>query len=75
MTPQEPQKQPAGPAPRKGLVPGNSNLALELTRVSAALDEMPTGTSEKRLGLLRRQAALGDLRDDIAERARRNAAG
>jgi hypothetical protein len=74
MTPQEPPKDSAGPAPRKRLVPGNSNIALELSRVSAALDQAPSST-EKRLGLLRRQAALGDLRDDIAQRARRNPSG
>ena len=71
MTPQEPGKQPAGSTPRPRLVPGNSNLNLELTRVSAALDRAPSGSS-KRLGLLRRQAALGDLRDDLADRARRH---
>jgi hypothetical protein len=31
-------------------------------------------TREKRLTLLRRQAELGDLRDALAERARRNLA-
>ncbi|MCW2968761.1 MAG: hypothetical protein JWM71_2533 [Solirubrobacteraceae bacterium] len=71
MTPQEPTKDSGGPAPRKRLIPGNSNIALELTRVSAALDQTPFG-SAKRLPLLRRQAALGDLRDDIAQRARRD---
>ena len=71
MTPQEPTKDAGGPAPRKRLVPGNSNLARELTRVSAALDQAPSG-SAKRLEMLRRQAALGDLRDDIAQRARRD---
>jgi hypothetical protein len=71
MTPQEPMKDLGGAAPRKRLIPGNSNIALELTRVSAALDQTPFG-SAKRLPLLRRQAALGDLRDDIAKRARRD---
>jgi cell division protein FtsB len=33
----------------------------------------PNLPSEKRLALLRRQAELGDLRDAIAERARRRA--
>ena len=34
----------------------------------------PGGSGEKRLALLRRQAQLGDLRDALADRARRAAA-
>jgi hypothetical protein len=51
-------------------VPSNSNVKLELERVAAALDKGKV-QGQERLALLRRQAALGDLRDAIAERARR----
>ena len=51
-------------------VPSNSNVKLELERVAAALDKGKI-QGQERLALLRRQAALGDLRDAIAERARR----
>jgi hypothetical protein len=46
-----------------------------LNELSALADEIASGkaTGEKRLALLRRQAQLGDLRDAIAERARREA--
>lgn len=54
------------------LVPSNSNLTKELERVAVALDKQRLG-SDSRLALLRRQAALGDLRDALAERARRAA--
>ena len=53
-------------------VPSNSNVKRELERVAVALDKQPLPNAE-RLSLLRRQAALGDLRDAIAERARRSA--
>jgi hypothetical protein len=53
------------------LIPSNSNVLLELERVADALDKTPHA-SMKRLPLLRRQAALGDLRDEIAQRARRS---
>jgi len=46
-----------------------------LLKEMAAVDEKLTAdklTPEKRLVLLRRQAQLGDLRDAIAERARRS---
>lgn len=56
------------------LIPSNSNVLVELDRVAARLDRTPIESAE-RMPLLRRQAALGDLRDDIAERARRRAAG
>ena len=51
-------------------VPSNSNVLRELERVAVALgkDRLPTA---ERMKLLRRQAALGDLRDAIADRARR----
>lgn len=45
----------------------------ELSRVAAAL-HVASDTGEKRLALLRRQAALGDLRDELALRARRRQA-
>ena len=51
-------------------VPSNSNVKRELERVAAALDKGKI-QGQERLALLRRQAALGDLRDAIAERARR----
>jgi hypothetical protein len=35
--------------------------------------ESPKLSSEQRMALLRRQAELGDLRDALADRARRNA--
>ena len=54
------------------LVPSNSNLTKELERVAVALDKQRLG-SDDRLALLRRQAALGDLRDALADRARRSA--
>ncbi|MGZ4269296.1 MAG: hypothetical protein ACXVFN_17315 [Solirubrobacteraceae bacterium] len=52
-------------------IPSNSNLARELARVEAALEK--TDVMSQRLPLLRRQAALGDLRDALAERKRRDA--
>jgi hypothetical protein len=57
---------------RTSAVPANSNVLRELERVAAALDKDRVG-GPKRLSLLRRQAALGDLRDAIADRARRAA--
>ena len=53
------------------LIPSNSNVLVELKRVADVLDKTPHD-SNKRLDLLRRQAALGDLRDDIEKRARRS---
>jgi hypothetical protein len=47
-----------------------SHLLKELENVEQELAR-PELTREQRLTLLRRQAALGDLRDAIAERARR----
>jgi hypothetical protein len=55
------------------LVPSNSNVLVELKRVAAHLDRTPHDSAD-RMVLLRRQAALGDLRDDIEQRARRRAA-
>ena len=52
------------------LIPSNSNVLVELKRVADTLDKTPHDSS-KRLDLLRRQAALGDLRDDIDKRSRR----
>jgi hypothetical protein len=60
--------------PPQRLVPSNSNVLVELRRVAASLDRTPHDSAE-RMPLLRRQAALGDLRDDIERRARRRAAG
>ncbi len=51
--------------------------ALDKTKVLKELERVgdklaaPGLTGEKRLDLLRRQAQLGDLRDALAERARR----
>jgi hypothetical protein len=50
-----------------------SHLLKELASVQDELAN-PQLTGQQRLALLRRQAALGDLRDAIAERARRAAA-
>jgi hypothetical protein len=47
-----------------------SKVLKELAGVADKLAEAGL-TREKRLALLRRQAQLGDLRDAIAERARR----
>ncbi|HEV7752698.1 MAG TPA: hypothetical protein VGO71_14235 [Baekduia sp.] len=47
-----------------------SQLVKELAGTAAKLDS-PKLTGEKRMALLRRQAQLGDLRDMMAERARR----
>jgi hypothetical protein len=47
-----------------------SHLLKELANVEHELAK-PELAREQRLALLRRQAALGDLRDAIAERARR----
>jgi len=66
-----PVSRAASDAPPR-LVPSNSNVVLELERVADALAKTPHA-SMKRLPLLRRQAALGDLRDEIAMRARRAA--
>jgi hypothetical protein len=46
-----------------------------LNELAAVADKLASGdaTGEKRLALLRRQAQLGDLRDALAERARRAA--
>lgn len=49
-----------------------SQVLKELAGVADKLAEEGL-TREKRLALLRRQARLGDLRDAIAERARRAA--
>ena len=57
-------------APPQRLIPSNSNVLLELKRVADILGKTPND-SDKRLPLLRRQAALGDLRDDIEKRTRR----
>ncbi len=59
-------------APSHRLVPSNSNVLVELKRVAATLDRTPHDSAD-RMTLLRRQAALGDLRDDIEKRARRRA--
>jgi hypothetical protein len=48
-----------------------SKLLKELAGVADKLADSSL-TREKRLALLRRQARLGDLRDAIAERARRS---
>jgi hypothetical protein len=56
---------------KKSLVPSNSNLGRELERVSTALGKSAK-PNEDRLTLLRRQAALGDLRDELEKRARRD---
>lgn len=56
---------------QKPLVPSNSNLQRELERVSTALGKSAK-PNEDRLTLLRRQAALGDLRDELEKRARRD---
>ena len=45
----------------------------ELSRVAAAL-HAGADTGEQRLALLRRQAALGDLRDELVRRARQDQA-
>jgi hypothetical protein len=58
-------------APSQRLVPSNSNVLQELKRVAGVLDKTPHDSTD-RLALLRRQAALGDLRDDLEKRARRN---
>jgi hypothetical protein len=55
----------------RSLIPSKSNLADELKRVAEALAKAPAG-SAKRMPLLRRQAALGDLRDELARRARQD---
>lgn len=57
-------------APLKRLIPSNSNVLLELKRVADTLGKT-AHDSDRRLPLLRRQAALGDLRDEIEQRARR----
>lgn len=49
-----------------------ADLTEEIERVRLALDKEGLG-KEQRLTLLRRQAALGDLRDALVERARRAA--
>jgi hypothetical protein len=54
------------------IVPSNSNVVRELERVAALLAKGGVGGAQ-RLALLRRQAALGDLRDAVAERLRRSA--
>lgn len=59
-------------APSQRLIPSNSNVLQELERVAVQLGRT-RHDSDQRLPLLRRQAALGDLRDDIAKRARRTA--
>jgi hypothetical protein len=56
--------------PPPSLVPSNSNLTRELQRVADAIAKLPFA-SRDRLPLLRRQAALGDLRDELEKRARR----
>ena len=58
--------------PPQGLVPSNSNVLREYQRVVEQLLKLPA-SSKDRLPLLRRQAALGDLRDEIDRRARRAA--
>ncbi|MEA2179779.1 MAG: hypothetical protein QOF29_2888 [bacterium] len=55
---------------RRSLTP--SVVRKELDGVAAKLAAGKV-TGEKRLALLRRQAELGDLRDAMAERARRRA--
>lgn len=54
-------------------IPSTATIARELERVAAALGKHRI-SGPKRLALLRRQAALGDLRDAITERARRRLA-
>ena len=53
---------------RRALTPSVVDKELE-----AVADKLAAGnvTGDKRLALLRRQAELGDLRDAIADRARR----
>ncbi|MCW3008035.1 MAG: hypothetical protein JWP17_2661 [Solirubrobacterales bacterium] len=54
----------------------NLTNAAVLKQLATVSEQLAAGkvTGEKRMDLLRRQAQLGDLRDAIAERARRNAA-
>lgn len=54
-------------------VPSTASVVRELERVVASLDKGNV-RGAARLELLRRQAALGDLRDAISERARRASA-
>jgi hypothetical protein len=49
-----------------------ADLDKEMASVADKL-EAPSATGEKRLDLLRRQAQLGDLRDALAQRERRDA--
>jgi hypothetical protein len=65
-----PVRRSAGSDAPPALIPSNSNVLLELQRVADALGKTPHA-SARRLPLLRRQAALGDLRDDLQKRARR----
>jgi hypothetical protein len=53
------------------MIPSTSNVFVELKRVEAKLAR--TGDKADRMTLLRRQAALGDLRDDLEQRRRRAA--
>jgi hypothetical protein len=50
-----------------------TQILRQMETVSQRLDS-PKLNSEQRMALLRRQAELGDLRDALAERARRAAA-
>jgi hypothetical protein len=65
-----------GPRPQYG-VGMRRSLTPSVVRkeLEAVADKLAAGkiTGEKRLALLRRQAELGDLRDAMAERARRRA--
>jgi len=49
-----------------------TQILRQMETVSARLDS-PKLNSQQRMALLRRQAELGDLRDALAERARRAA--
>lgn len=53
-------------------LPSGPDLTAEIERVDKALADRKVG-AKGRLELLRRQASLGDLRDAIAQRARRAA--
>jgi len=57
------------PSHRQALT--STTVRAELERVSAALASTASSDREARMPLLRRQAALGDLRDDLDKRARR----
>jgi hypothetical protein len=58
-------------AQQRRMIPSTSNVLVELKRVEAKLAS--TRDKADRMTLLRRQAALGDLRDDLEQRHRRAA--